>query len=205
MALAESGKLLASQAAAKDKTGSWPVLSLLGVVFVAWMQSGCRSEDKPGLHPGYTASSRSEFIRDAGALGVGCVWRINPLLQRLIVSARRVCRANRQFVARMQSGEALSASLELHPDDPRAALACYPLPLAGEGPGGEGDESQPRSVCTARPGKSVMMLSAPKSARRRISAASFTVHTDTCSPCFCALSRRSGVHSVQFRASRWQS
>ena len=52
-------------------------------------------------------------------------------------------------------------------------------------------------------GESVMMLSAPKSARRRISAGSLTVHTDTCSPCFCALSRRSGVHSVQFRASRW--
>lgn len=54
---------------------------------------------------------------------------------------------------------------------------------------------------TASPGKSVMMLSTPKSARRRISAGSLTVQTDTCRPAFCALSRRSGVHRVQFSAS----
>ncbi|MNT90749.1 hypothetical protein D3C72_2317300 [compost metagenome] len=48
------------------------------------------------------------------------------------------------------------------------------------------------------------MLSTPKSARRRIRAGSFTVHTDTCSPSFCALSRRSGVQRVQFNASRLQ-
>src|SRR5690606_41470377 len=42
------------------------------------------------------------------------------------------------------------------------ASSLYPLP----------------SVSTARPGKSVIRLSTPKSARRRISAGSFTVHTD---------------------------
>ncbi len=63
---------------------------------------------------------------------------------------------------------------------------------------------QRASVLTATPGKSVMMLSTPKSARRRIRAGSFTVHTDTCSPCFCAFCRRSGVHRVQFSASRLQ-
>src|SRR5690606_35224265 len=51
-------------------------------------------------------------------------------------------------------------------------------------------------VVAARPGKSVMMLSAPKSARRRIRAGSLTVQTETCRPCCWALSRRSGVHSV---------